>query len=106
MYLYQVPYHLLVQLLFSLTSICFPNKILISGVLISYSSITAKFLYAWLLAYHPILSAISVSLLDSSSSDHSLLVLLSAILVSTNQLLATTVPVRYFFQLIYSTLLL
>ena len=34
------------QLLLSLTGICFPNKILVSSVPISYSSVTTQFLYS------------------------------------------------------------
>ena len=39
------------QLLLSLMGICFPNKILVSGIPISYSSVTTQFVYSKSLPY-------------------------------------------------------
>ena len=77
----------LITFWYQLTGICFPIKILFSGIPISYSSVTTKFLYSKSLPYQLLLSAITASLLHSSCSDYSLQVLLSAIFISYSFLL-------------------
>ena len=79
------------QLVLSLTVFCFPNKTLVSGIPISYSSKTTNFLYSWLKSYQLLLSAITVFLLNNSFSDCSLLVVFSAIFISCSQLLPTSI---------------
>ena len=75
------------QLLLSLREICFLNKILVSGIPVTYSSVTTKFLHSQLPTYQLLLSSITVSVLLSSCSDYSLKVLLSAIFISYSFLL-------------------
>ena len=75
------------QLLLSLTEVCFPNKIPVSGIPITYSSVTTKFLHSLFPTYQLLLSSITVCLLHSSCSDYSLKVLLSAIFISYSFLL-------------------
>ena len=58
------------QLLLSLISICFPSKIFVSGILISYSSVTIKVLYSYSLPCQLLFSGIIVSLLHGSCSDY------------------------------------
>ena len=66
------------QLLLSLTGIYFPSKIFVSGIPISFSSVTTQFLYSKSLPYQLLLLTITVSLL-------------------------TGIPFNYFYQLLLPT---
>ena len=83
------------QLLLSLTGIYFPNKIFVSGIPISYSSVTTQFLYSKSLPYQLLLSTITVSLLHRSCSGYSLQVLLSTIFISYSFLLLSATLISY-----------
>ena len=101
MYLYQVSYHLLVSA--TLTGICFPNKILVSGITIIYSSVTTQFLYSKSLPYQLLLSAITVLILHNSCSGYSLQVLFSAIFISYSFLLLSATLISYSYQRVVTT---
>ena len=90
------------QLLLSLTGICFPNKILVSGIPISYSSVTTQFLYFKSLPYQLLLSVITVSLLHRSCSGYSLQVLLSTIFIIYSFLLLSATLIRYCYKPVIS----
>ena len=83
------------QLHLSLTEICFQSKILVSGIPISYSFVTAKFPYSQSLPYQLLLSSITAFLLHSSCSDYSLQVLVSAIFVTFSFLLLSVTLIIY-----------
>ena len=77
------------QLLLLLTGICFPNKILVSGIRSSCSSETTQILYSKSLPCHCLLitPSITVSLLHRSCSDYSLQLRISTICMSYSFLL-------------------
>ena len=83
------------QLLLSLKGVCFPHKILVSVIPISYCSVTTRFPYSKSLPYQLLLLAITFSLLHRSFSGYSLQVLLSTISISYSFPLLSATLISY-----------
>ena len=77
MYLCQVSHNLWYQLLLSLTGICFSNKILVSGIPISFSSVTTHFLYFSGYSYQLLLSPYYIVAAQATPYSYSFQLLLS-----------------------------
>ena len=77
------------QLLLSLTGIYFPSKIFVSGIPISFSSVTTQFLYFKSLPYQLLLLTITVSLLTGIPFNYFYPLLLPTPISYSYQLLVT-----------------
>ena len=84
------------QLFLSLSGIYFPDKVLVSGVPISYSSASTQFPYLKLLLYQLLLlPTVTVSLLHISCSGYSLLIPPSTIFISYSFLLLSATLISH-----------